>query len=98
MRRPATRREIIWLFSCGPHKSIVMPDPKSSIRLARRRGLRSLSSLKCSIIGNGYTKRSAMSAPSSLKPRTLSPSEGVYGIGGSSAYVFIVGRSMPISQ
>jgi hypothetical protein len=38
----------------------------------------------CSIIGNGYTKRSAMLVPSSLKPRTLSPFGGVYGIGGSS--------------
>jgi hypothetical protein len=36
-------------------------------------------------IGNGYTKRSAMSVPSSLKPKTLSPFGGVYEIGASSS-------------
>ena len=64
-----------------------------TITPARRRGPRSLSSLRCSIIGNGYTRRSAMSVPSSLKPRTLSPFGGVYGIGGSSMRPVLIGYS-----
>src|SRR5438093_3385045 len=43
------------------------------------------SSSRCSIIGSGCIRRSAMSARCSSKPTTLSPFEGVYGIGGSSA-------------
>src|SRR6184192_712003 len=42
------------------------------------------SSSRCSIIGSGCIRRSAMSARCSSKPTTLSPFEGVYGIGGSS--------------
>src|SRR5437899_11185309 len=43
------------------------------------------SSSRCSIIGSGCIRRSAMSARCSSKPTTLSPFEGVYGIGGSSS-------------
>src|SRR5207249_6329916 len=43
------------------------------------------SSSRCSIIGGGCIRRSAMSARCSSKPTTLSPFEGVYGMGGSSA-------------
>src|SRR2546426_10531652 len=50
----------------------------------RRPRRRCLSSSKCSIIGSGCIRRSAMSARCSSKPITLSPFDRVHGIGGSS--------------